>query len=98
VALLDDLGAAPPKKMYLEAVFQGGLDVPVMDAGVRLSQDYLYSTNGLPITGGTALPPIPEPSTGLLLSLGLIGLAAAGPGARERRERRRKAAQRPNPR
>jgi hypothetical protein len=90
VALLDDLGAAPPKALYLEAVFQGGLEVIDGARPVRLSQDFIYSTVEWPLSGGGPLPSIPEPSTGILLGLGLIGLSV-GSRARARRSPRRAA-------
>jgi hypothetical protein len=80
VVILDDLTAAPPKDMYLNVIFaDGGLGTREDLPEIRLSKDF----NGgggwgpLPIgvTGGGA-PVIPEPSTGLLLSLGLIGIAS----------------------
>ena len=84
IVIIDDLTAAPPKDMYLDVIFaEGGLGTREDLPEIRLSKDFTGGGGGgggwgpLPIgvTGGGG-PVIPEPSTGLLLGLGLIGIAS----------------------
>ena len=78
IVILDDLTAAPPKDIYLDVIFaEGGLGTREELPEIQLSKDFT-GRDSLPIgvTGGGGGPVIPEPSTGLLLGLGLIGIAA----------------------
>ncbi len=75
---LDDLRAAPPKELFLDAIFEtGGLETNDSYPRIRLSRDFTGKRcchiGGDPGEPSDPPPPvIPEPSTGLMLSLGLV--------------------------
>lgn len=77
VVVLDDLRAAPPKEIFLEAIFLGGsLDTEEDLPEIQLSRDFTHERWPDLFGDTNKSTPIPEPSTALLLSLGLGGMAA----------------------
>ena len=73
LVVLDDLTAIPPKEMFLDAIYEdGGLATSTEEIGeVKLSEDYGEDAY-IDVIGFDSV--IPEPSTGLMLGLGLTGL------------------------
>lgn len=81
LVILDDLRAAPPKSMFIDAVFESSDDgggtadtFPPRWLFVDNIEDDGSSLLGHP-QEDLAIPPVPEPGTGGLLGLGLIALA-----------------------
>ena len=110
IVVLDDLRAAPPKFMFIEALFEERLADYRGLPQVQTAEDYDPFLNhedlhGHPdkCTGGHQYhahcnpdPPIPEPSTGLLLGLGLTALGIARRRARPARKGRAASAANPS--
>lgn len=92
LVILDDLRAAPPKSMFVRAVFENADET----SPPKKSRDWLmrdWRRDGDEVFGRKQhhhhkkkMPPIPEPGTGLLLGLGLVTLS----GVRNRERRRTK--------
>ncbi len=85
LVILDDLRAAPPKSMFVRAVFENADN----EYKPRKPHKWLWRDHRRDFWGKRGkkkkkLPPIPEPGTGVLLGLGLTILSE-----RRRRERRR---------
>jgi hypothetical protein len=80
LVILDDLRAAPPKSMFIDAIFENADSTLEYEGTVAfLSQDF---TDPFPNLYGHPSedsrmnnPPIPEPGTGILLALGLTAIA-----------------------
>lgn len=81
MVILDDLRAAPPKTLFIDAVFEaaeGIAELEEIGPPTWLFADTFDSNPmliGHPQNDDPMIPPVPQPGSGALLSLGLIGLA-----------------------
>ncbi len=92
--ILDDLRAAPPKSMFVRAVFENADEEYKPEKPRRRwrdnhdrFKDLFWGKKGK--RKKKKMPPIPEPGTGLLLGLGLTMLAEARRRQRKRENDRR---------
>ena len=91
LVILDDLRAAPPKSMFINAVFDNSdRDTAQENSGPRWVfndplDNNLLDLAGHPDEGEGSIPAVPEPGSSTLLGLGLVALAVR----RKLNERRR---------
>ena len=98
MVILDDLRAAPPKSMFIKAVFENSGEV---DKPKKRRKWLSYDISDDDMLGKKQKkrkkpkkpknPPIPEPGTGLLLGLGLTGISGLRRAERKRARESRNA-------
>ncbi|MBW2292696.1 MAG: PEP-CTERM sorting domain-containing protein [Deltaproteobacteria bacterium] len=80
MVILDDLRAAPPKSMFVNAIFENADSKQTNEELIIwFTEDFtdpMGDLYGHPDENVMANPPIPEPGTGVLLCLGLTAIAS----------------------